>query len=57
MVLLLLDGNMSLMALGATKVEVSMKKINSRNTKSDIDEELKVGSTLFLDLMAIMHWF
>ena len=57
MVLLLLEGNMSLMALGATKVEVSMKKISSRNTKSDMDEELNVGSTLFLDLMAIMRWF
>ena len=55
MVLLLLEGNMSLMALGATKVEVSMKKISSRNTKSDMDEELNVGSTLFLDLMAIMR--
>ena len=54
MVLLLLDGNMSLMALGATKVEVSIKKISSRNTKSDMDEELNVGSTLFLDLMAII---
>ena len=54
MVLLLLDGSMSLMALGATKVEVSIKKISSKNTRSDIDEELKVGSTLFLDLMAIM---
>ena len=55
MVLLLLEGSMSLMALGATKVEVSMKKISSRNTRSDIDEELNVGSTLFLDLMAIMR--
>ena len=52
-VLLLLEGNKSLMALGATKVEVSIKKISSRNTKSDIDEELNVGSTLFLDLIAI----
>ena len=57
MVLLLLDGSMSLMALGATKVEVSMKKISSRNTKSDMDEELNVGSTLFLDLMAITLGF
>jgi hypothetical protein len=32
-----------------------MKKISNRNTKSDMDEELNVGSTLFLDLMAIMH--
>ena len=57
MVLLLLDGSMSLMALGATKVEVSIKKISSRNTKSDMDEELNVGSTLFLDLIAIICWF
>ena len=57
MVLLLLEGSMSLMAFGATKVEVSMKKISSRNTKSDMDEELNVGSTLFLDFMAIMRWF
>jgi hypothetical protein len=55
MVLLLLEGNMSLIALGATKVEVSMKKISSRNTRSDMDEELNVGSTLFLDFMAIMR--
>ena len=48
---------MSLMALGATKVEVSMKNISKRNTKSDMDEELKVGSTLFLDLIAIMPGF
>lgn len=57
MVLLLLEGSMSLMALGATKVEVSMKKISRRNTRSDMDEELKVGSTLFLDLIAIMLRF
>ena len=57
MVLLLLEGGMSLMAFGATKVEVSMKKINRRNTRSDMDEELKVGSTLFLDLIAIMLKF
>ena len=56
MVLLLLEGSMSLMAVGATKVEVSMKNISSKNTKSDIDEELKLGSTLFLDLMAITLW-
>jgi hypothetical protein len=43
--------------LGATKVEVSMKKISRRNTRSDMDEELKVGSTLFLDLIAIMLRF
>ena len=54
-VLLLLEGSMSLMAFGATKVDVSMKKISSRNTKSDMDEELNVGSTLFLDLMAIIR--
>lgn len=57
MVLLLLEGSMSLIAFGATKVEVSMKKISRRNTRSDMDEELKVGSTLFLDLIAIMLRF
>jgi hypothetical protein len=57
MVLLLLEGSMSLMALGATNVEVSMKKISSKNTKSDMEEELKVGSTLFLDLIAILLGF
>lgn len=56
MVLLLLEGSKSLMAFGATKVEVSMKNIKSKNTKSDMDEELNVGSTLFLDLMAIVRW-
>ena len=54
MVRLLLEGSISLMALGATKVEVSMKKISSRNTRSDIDDELNVTSTLFLDLIAII---
>ena len=53
MVLLLLDGKSNLMALGATKVDVSIKKINSRNTKSDMDEELKLTLILFLVLIAI----
>ena len=53
MVLLLLDGSSSLMAFGATRVEVSMKKIKSRNTRSDMDEELKLTPILFLVLIAI----
>ena len=44
MVRLLLCGNNSLMAFGATSVDVSMKKMSSRNTRSDIDDEL--NSTL-----------
>ena len=55
MVLLLLEGRSSLMALGATKVEVSMKKIKSRNTRSDIDEVLKLTPILFLVLIAMMR--
>ena len=57
MVLLLLDGNSNLMAFGATKVEVSMKKINSRNTRSDMDEELKVTPILFRVLIAMVSDF
>jgi hypothetical protein len=57
MVLLLLDGSRSLMALGATKVEVSMKNINNRNTKSDMDEELKLTPILFRVLIAMIQVF
>jgi hypothetical protein len=35
----LLSGRKSLTALGLISVEVSMKKMRSRNTKSDIDDE------------------
>ena len=57
MVLLLLEGNSSLMAFGATRVEVSIKKINSRNTRSDMDEELKLTPIVFLVLIAIVLRF
>lgn len=53
MVRLLLDGNNSLIALGATRVEVSMKKINNRKTRSDMDAMLKSIFRLFLVCMAI----
>jgi hypothetical protein len=53
MVLLLLLGNKSFMALGATSVEVSMKKISSKNTKSDMEAVLKPGSLLFRICIAI----
>ena len=53
-VLLLLDGNKSLMAFGATNVDVNMKNINKRKTKSDIDDELKSIFLLFLDFIAII---
>ena len=52
-----LDGNSNLMALGATKVEVSIKKISNRNTKSDMDEVLKLTPILFLVLMAMAFRF
>ena len=51
---LLLDGSNSLIALGATNVDVNMKKINKRKTKSDIDDELKSIFLLFLDFIAII---
>jgi hypothetical protein len=53
MVLLLLLGSSSLMALGATKVEVSIKKINNKNTRSDMEAVLKPGSLLFRICIAI----
>jgi hypothetical protein len=42
------------MAFGETIVEVNIKKINNRNTRSDIDVALKVVSILFCILIAIM---
>jgi hypothetical protein len=49
----LLEGNNSLIAFGLTNVEVSIKKIRRRNTRSDMDAVLNVGFILFLDLIAI----
>lgn len=57
MVRLLLCGSNILMAFGATNVDVSMKKINSRNTKSDIDEELKSALLWFLLFSAMTVYF
>jgi len=54
MVLLLLDGNKSFMAFGATSVEVSMKKISSKNTKSDMEAMLNSTLRLFLVCIAIV---
>jgi len=56
-VLLLLCGKRSLMALGATSVEVSMKNISSRNTRSDMDAMLKVTFLLFRVSIAIFNTF
>lgn len=53
MVLLLLEGSNNLMALGATKVEVSIKKINNKKTRSDMEAILKFVSLLFRILIAI----
>ncbi len=44
----LLLGNTRSNALVVTRVEVSMKNINNRNTMSVIDDMLKSGLTLFL---------
>ena len=41
------------MALGVTTVDVIMKKIKSRNTKSVIDDILKLAFALFLFFKAI----
>ena len=48
-----LFGRIRLMAFGDTIVEVSIKKINSKNTRSDIDVALNVVSTLFCILIAM----
>jgi hypothetical protein len=52
-VLLELEGSNSLMALGLTSVDVSMKKISNRKTRSDMDAVLNCALILFLDLIAI----
>lgn len=57
MVRLLLEGSSNLMALGATKVEVSMKKISRRKTKSDIADVLNSIFCLFLLLIAMVSYF
>jgi hypothetical protein len=54
MVLLLLLGSSSLMALGATSVEVSIKKISNRNTRSDMDAMLNSALLLFLVCIAMV---
>ena len=43
----LLAGRLKLMTFGDTSVEVIMKKISNRNTKSDIDDIL---GSIFLEL-------
>jgi hypothetical protein len=53
MVLLWLSGSKSLMAFGATNVEVNMKNMSNRNTRSDMDAMLNEMLRLFLICMAI----
>jgi len=48
MVLLLLLGRSNFIALGATRVEVIIKKIRSRNTRSDMEAMLNERLSLFL---------
>ena len=55
-VLALLLGNKSFKALGLTRVEVSIKKINNKKTISVIEDMLKFGVTLFLLLNAIIRY-
>ena len=45
------------MALGATNVDVNMKNINKRKTKSDIDDVLNSIFLLFLVFIAINFQF
>lgn len=51
---LLLWGNNNFKALGAIKVEVTMKKINNRNTMSVIDDMLNSALILFRFFKAIL---
>jgi hypothetical protein len=53
MVLLWLSGSNSLMALGATSVEVNMKNMSNRNTRSDMDAMLNDMFRLFLICIAM----
>jgi hypothetical protein len=57
MVLLLLEGKRSFMALGATRVDVSMKNIKSKKTKSDMEAMLKLVSRLLRICIAIISPF
>jgi hypothetical protein len=54
MVLLELEGSRSLMAFGLTSVEVSIKKMSNRNTRSDMEAVLNCELILFRDFKAIM---
>ena len=53
----LLCGKSSLMALGVTTVDVIIKKIKSRNTKSVIEDILKLALALFLFFNAIKLFY
>jgi hypothetical protein len=53
MVLLELDGNRSLIAFGLTRVDVNIKKISNRNTRSDMEAVLNCEFILFRDFKAI----
>ena len=55
MVLLPLSGRSSLTAFGLMRVEVIMKKTNSRNTKSDIVELLLSMFILFLVSIIVVY--
>lgn len=54
---LLLLGSSNLIAFGLTSVEVSIKKISNRNTRSAIDAELNSVLLLFLVFIAMTLMF
>jgi hypothetical protein len=57
MVLLELDGSSSFIALGLTSVEVSIKNISNRKTRSDMEAILNSVLILCCDLIAINELF
>ena len=54
MVLLELDGSKSFIAFGLTSVEVNIKKMSNRNTRSDMEAVLNSEFILFRVLMAMI---
>jgi hypothetical protein len=53
MVLLELEGSSNLIAFGLTSVEVSIKNISKRKTRSDMEAMLNSVLILFCDLIAM----
>jgi hypothetical protein len=47
------DGKISLMAFGATRVEVSTKNMSNKNTRFDMEAMLNSALILLCDLIAM----